>query len=242
MPTVTTTGLKTVLKNISGTEMFFPWIGTTGKTLAANATTSFVGDVASQLYMSNIKLTLFERDVLGTAAANYTDKRIAIISTPSTIVTNSSPIPVANPTANITANVASGNAGTGLANGTYQAAYSLRNDFGETAIGNRTANFTIGGGNITKMSFTSLSANATAFNLYITDTGNPTGTLKLYRSNIASNITHLDNANWTDGTLSFANTTVTAPTTNTSNVTSATIKLSGANVATGNLTWGNNSN
>jgi hypothetical protein len=91
---------------------------------------------------------------------------------------------LANPATPATVSVA-GTTGQ-LAAGTYQAAYTFRDSFGETLAGGQSATFTVAAGQIATVTLPSLPTGAGEIWLYISPVNNPTGPLSLYATGITT--------------------------------------------------------
>jgi hypothetical protein len=226
------TDLVTRVKNKSGNSRFFAYLGPMGKTLAANATYDFPGDLRSMLGSDTRKLDAFNADLIA--------GRLTVLSTPSPVIRDTAPdSPLADPTTQATVNVTGGGASGGnLPAGTYQVAYSFYSNMGETLAAGRSATFTVASGNIPRVTLPALPGGASGFVLYLSDTNAPTAALKKWSSGVnAAAVQDLSSTTWF-GSLTFAN-AAAVPTANTTDgPESRTLTCADGVLASADPSWG----
>ena len=233
--------LYTIVKNTSGVEKFFGYLGEHGTTLAANATLAIFGNLQESLRGNPRKIAGLEYDLQNGAGLPTAAGALTIISTPRPIVHDDTPAAaLADASTTATGSVNSGASGTGLPAGTYQCAYSFLNAQGETLIGGRSATFTISGADTkyTVITLPSLPVGATSITLYVSNTNLPTGTLKKYKTGITDTTTSLTSASWQNGTKTFANADAVPAANNTKGTNSVGLDVDAATVAVIDPSWG----
>lgn len=190
-----TSDLYTTVRNVSGVEMTFSYLGKHGKKLSANGSMTVFGHIQHSFghgEQAVRKARALERDLL--------NGRLEILSTPRPILRDADPDPaVANPTTQATVAATGGGASGGLlAAGKYKVAYTFVNEWGETTVGSSaSAEFTVSAGNVPRVTLPSLPSFADSMNVYVTATGVSSAdvtTLRLYQSDVEAGTLDLSGA------------------------------------------------
>lgn len=231
----TTNDLYTTVKNTSGVEKFFGYIGVHGATLANNEVRRIFGAINTQKGWNSRRQAALEADLL---SGNLT-----ILSTPAAVTFDaSSDAAVANPTTTATVNVTGGgSSGGALAAGHYRVKYSWYNAWGETLTGGVSADFTVASGNIPRVTVPAKPTNATGAKIYLSDMSGSAvaadAAMKYYKSTTGTTA-DLGDDEWNDDADSFAD----APAEPTANTTKAqTVFVAGvsdAALAVATPSWG----
>jgi hypothetical protein len=179
--------LYTTVKNTSGREKIFSYLGDHGRKLAANATCTVVGNVIDYFGRGPeraIKLRSYEADLKA--------GRLSVLSTPKQVIADVNPdAMVANPTVAATVAPTGGGAtGGSMAAGKYKVAYTWVNTWGESTVGtSASAQFTVGATNIPRVTLPALPTNAASISLYVTAVDPTTAditTLRRYATGITT--------------------------------------------------------
>lgn len=204
-----TTDLYTSVKNVSGAEKFFGFLGRHGKRLANNGTTTVFGGDVPHLYGYNKrKQTAFE--------AALTDEALVVLKTPRPLLLDAAAdAALTAPSTTATVAATGGGASGGLlAAGTYQVNYTFYNAWGETTAGGRSATFTVAATNIPRVTLPAIPSGATGIKVYLTNTDTPSGTTKYYNKITSGTTLDLAVASWTEGTTTYS-AAAAAPSSNT---------------------------
>ncbi len=202
--------LYTTVKNTSGVEKVFGFIGKHGKKLANNGTATVFGELAALIGTNRRKQVSLSNALL--------NGLLEILSTPRPFVADTNPLAqVANPTTQATVAATGGGASGGLLGaGTYQVDYTWYNVWGETTVGTgRSATFTVASTNIPRVTLPAIPTGATGAKIYLSNVNTPTGVAKYYDKMTSGTTKDLAVATWNEGTQTYAAATIVAPTSNT---------------------------
>lgn len=227
--------LYTVVKNTSGSPMFFGYLGRLGKYLQVNETYAIYGTFQALWKWDEMKQASLE--------AALSQGLLTILSTPKPIAYDASPPGgLADPTTAATVSpTGGGSTGGSLPAGNYQVEYTFYNTVGETLPGGESATFTVAAGNQPQVTTPAIPAGATGVNVYLTNVNAP-GVFAYYGHFTSGTTYTLTSASWTDATTTFAN-AAAPPTTNTSSglanpTTAVTISVTGGGSTAGALAAG----